>query len=171
MALHGWLDNSNTYSLLGPYLADRGCHIIAIDQVGHGMSTRIPPESMYHFAQYISHVREILIQLEWERGILMGHSMGGIISTLFSGTFPENVDRTILIEGFSPITTSASEASRNLRRAIEAEAKSRSKGFFSKPPTEYVSLNHAIDARIKTVADYPGNQYISREAARDIVIG
>ena len=33
-ALHGWLDNSNSFNYLGQYLGERGHHVVAIDFAG-----------------------------------------------------------------------------------------------------------------------------------------
>lgn len=37
LALHGWLDNSNSFKYLGPFLAENGYHVIAIDHAGGNM--------------------------------------------------------------------------------------------------------------------------------------
>jgi alpha-beta hydrolase superfamily lysophospholipase len=34
LALHGWLDNSNSFHYLGQYLGERGHHVVAIDFAG-----------------------------------------------------------------------------------------------------------------------------------------
>jgi alpha-beta hydrolase superfamily lysophospholipase len=49
LALHGWLDNSNTHAYLAPYLAERGYHVVAFDYCGHGKSSHLPRGSNYLF--------------------------------------------------------------------------------------------------------------------------
>ena len=34
LAVHGWLDNSNSFAFLGPKLADAGYDVIALDLAG-----------------------------------------------------------------------------------------------------------------------------------------
>lgn len=49
LATHGWLDNSNTHSYLGPYLANLGYHVVAIDYCGHGLSSHFNKGVNYLF--------------------------------------------------------------------------------------------------------------------------
>lgn len=91
LCLHGWLDNSNSFEYLGPTLAESGFHVVAVDHVGHGLSSHISRDSMNNFFQYVTHVKYILEALNWDKIYLVGHSMGAIISTIFCGTFPEKV--------------------------------------------------------------------------------
>lgn len=47
ICLHGWLDNSNSFSYLGPYLANKGYEVIAIDLIGHG-------KQFYSYLNYLN---------------------------------------------------------------------------------------------------------------------
>jgi len=141
---------------------------VAIDHVGHGLSSHIPHESMYVFSQYLFHVRSIYEELGWSSSNLMGHSMGGIISTLFTATFPEYVSKLVLIEGFSPMTSKASDTVRLLRKSLEEEYNSRKSNSYANH-REYADLDEAVQSRMDVVNHYPGKQWISRSAAESIV--
>ena len=54
LASHGWMDNSNTHAILGPYLANKGFHVVAIDWIGHGQSSHLPQGSPYMFQKYVN---------------------------------------------------------------------------------------------------------------------
>ena len=75
LCLHGWLDNSNSFSYLGPRLAQHGFDVIAVDQVGHGISDHYGLFSSHQFNTYTSHVKGILDELDWKRTHIVGHSM------------------------------------------------------------------------------------------------
>ena len=55
------------------------------------------------FAAYVGQVRGVLDALGWEKSHIVGHSMGTAIATLFAGSYPERVDRIVLIEGLGNI--------------------------------------------------------------------
>lgn len=74
-AVHGWLDNSNSFSFLGPFLCERGFHVIAIDMIGHGFSDHLGTGAVYSIPKSLSIIREILDKIQWQSHIFLGHSM------------------------------------------------------------------------------------------------
>ncbi|KAJ1440262.1 Alpha/Beta hydrolase protein, partial [Ochromonadaceae sp. CCMP2298] len=166
IGLHGWLDNSNTYTLLGPYLAAKGYHLVALDTVGHGRSSHLSVDSQYTTDKTVAYLHEVVESLGWEKPHIMGHSMGAGIALAYAGVFPEKVDKLVMIEGLGAYTSSAAKGCKNLRRAIEALQKAdllaAKLGTRSKV---YASFKDAVDARVRVVSSYPGNQTLSEEAA------
>jgi len=164
---HGWLDNSNSFSYLGPFLASNGFDVIAIDHLGHGRSDYLENGIPYLYASYVSNISSFLDEIEWnEQTSLIGHSMSAGISMLYAGMYPEKINKLCLIDGFGPITTTAAKTPNLLKKAIDQE-----NAFYkgAKDKKVYENVGKAIDARVRNVSSYPGKQSLSREAAVSLV--
>jgi pimeloyl-ACP methyl ester carboxylesterase len=125
LASHGWLDNAGSFDLLAPQLT--GCEIVALDLAGHGCSDSRSPDSAYNIWQDVGDLLEVADELGWQRFTLLGHSRGAAISLLFAGTFPERVDKLILLEGGLPITAAPDEAPEGLAQALREQRALRGK--------------------------------------------
>ena len=79
IALHGWLDNANTFDRLAPMLPE--LDMVALDFAGHGESDHRPPGVHYHPITDIQDVLAVADQLGWRTFNLIGHSMGAAIQS------------------------------------------------------------------------------------------
>ena len=126
LASHGWLDNAGTFELVAPKLA--GCEVVALDLAGHGFSDSRSADSAYNIWQDVGDLLDVADELGWQRCTLLGHSRGAAISMLFAATFPERVDKLVLLEGGLPITAEADEAPAGLAQALREARSLRGKG-------------------------------------------
>ena len=114
--------------------------------------------------------------------VLIGHSMGSGVSVVLCAAFPEWFSSFILLEG-GLVARNAKDASRHVRAACQRRLKSNKTLFPSisngssddatttLPRTKvYSNLNAAIEARLYTTSRMPGDQYLSYEAAKDMVM-
>lgn len=97
-ALHGWLDNANTFNRLAPLLPE--LNLLAVDFAGHGRSQHRPAGVHYHSLTDIQDVLAIAETLQWSKFNLLGHSMGAAISSELAAMFPDRIDRAVMIDGF-----------------------------------------------------------------------
>ncbi|KWV87472.1 alpha/beta fold hydrolase [Pseudomonas carnis] len=153
IALHGWLDNANSFARLAPKL--RGLRIVALDMAGHGHSAHRPAGAGYALWDYVYDVLQVAEQLGWKRFALLGHSLGAIVSLVLAGALPERVTHLGLIDGVIPPTASGENAAERLGMALQAQLSLQDK---RKPV--YNSLDRAVEARMKGVVA------VSREAAQ-----
>lgn len=116
LALHGWLDNANSFLPLAEHLD--GLDLVAIDLPGHGLSAPRPDGVRYHFDDYSFDALAILDALGWRRANLLGHSLGGAVSTLVAAAAPERVRALALIEGLGPLTAPADKTAEGWRKAV-----------------------------------------------------
>ena len=141
IALHGWLDNANSFDQMLPHMQDM--HVIAVDMAGHSQSDDRSADSGYDIWQDIADVLAISEQMGWENFSLLGHSRGAIVSALVAGTFPKLVSHCLLIDSYFPIPTKPGNAAGQLAKAITDR-----KRFQTIKPSAFNSFEDAVQARV-----------------------
>lgn len=140
LALHGWLDNANSFDLIAPYF-EKHFYFIAVDLPGHGYSSHLPEGCNYHFHDAIFIIIELLNALKLDKVHLLGHSMGACLASLVGGVSPERIRSLSLIEGLGPFSNPAETACQQLR------AQAHTLGEKPKKPRGYDRIESAALAR------------------------
>ncbi len=117
LALHGWLDNSASFSALAPLL--NNVYIVAIDMAGHGQSSHRPGVFPYNIWEDVAEIFAVADALGWKAFSLLGHSRGAIIATIAAGTFPDRILKLGLIEGLLPEPTRSEDTPKQLALSIK----------------------------------------------------
>ncbi|KAJ8920321.1 hypothetical protein NQ315_011983 [Exocentrus adspersus] len=102
LSLHGWQDNCGTFDRLMPLL-NKNVGFLCIDLPGHGYSSRLPQGMFYHVTNYLIMIHHIARYFQWPKVSLMGHSLGGITSYVYSMIYPQNMDFVICLDGAKPM--------------------------------------------------------------------
>ncbi|MCP4004093.1 MAG: alpha/beta fold hydrolase [bacterium] len=77
VCLHGLVDSREIWKPLAAYLSKRG-RVLLVDQRAHGTSTA--PPGRFTRDDLANDVVAVMDQLEIDRCVLIGHSMGGMVS-------------------------------------------------------------------------------------------
>lgn len=125
VALHGWLDNAASFVPLSQYLTDY--HLVALDFAGHGLSSNRSADAHYHQIDFVHDLHELVMSQGWKHFILLGHSMGGIVGSMYAAAFPDFVSHYISIESFGPMTKTAESSATQMRESIESRLKLQEK--------------------------------------------
>lgn len=141
VALHGWLDNANSFDLLAPYLST-DFYLIAVDLPGHGHSSHLPPGCYYHLIDGIFTTLQIIDALDRKKVHLLGHSLGGCLASLIAGVAPERVESVAFIEALGPLTAPDSACQKQLALYVHNDPL-----IDNKPKKSYASLDIAAQAR------------------------
>jgi pimeloyl-ACP methyl ester carboxylesterase len=106
--LHGWLDTGETFQFLVDEMSDRWC-FAAPDWRGFGRSEWEP--AGYWFANYLADLDALLdIYSPDAPAVLVGHSMGGNVASLYAGVRPDRVAKLVNLEGFGLRSSSPDQA-------------------------------------------------------------
>ncbi|KYQ91619.1 alpha/beta hydrolase fold-1 domain-containing protein [Tieghemostelium lacteum] len=104
IALHGWLDNANSFDLIAPVLAEAGIRVICLDFIGHGLSVHKAQRTNLYYTDYITQVLDVAEALRWKKFTLLGHSMGAGISGLLASVMPHMVEKVICLDFIGILT-------------------------------------------------------------------
>ena len=97
--VHGFASNSNVnwvYTQWVATLTRAGRRVIALDNRGHGQSSKLYDPAAYHTTKMADDVRALLDHLRLERADVMGYSMGARISAFLAVNSPARVRSVVL---------------------------------------------------------------------------
>jgi pyruvate dehydrogenase E2 component (dihydrolipoamide acetyltransferase) len=95
--VHGLGGSLATWSLNLPAFADQ-FRICALDLVGAGSSARPATDySVPALAEFLARFLDALGP-DWQRVSIVGHSLGGAVALAFAGSYPQRVERLVLVD-------------------------------------------------------------------------
>jgi pimeloyl-ACP methyl ester carboxylesterase len=113
--LHGFGGSMWQWEYQQSTVADRH-RVITLDLLGSGLSDK--PDIDYRPDRLVDSLRHFLDALHIERTSLVGNSMGAGLGVAFALTYPDRVDRLVLIDGLPPGVESKL-TSPLMKRAVE----------------------------------------------------
>jgi pimeloyl-ACP methyl ester carboxylesterase len=116
--LHGWCLNRGDMKELMQHFSARH-HVIAVDLPGHGESPLggVSP----CFESFAESVSAFIAERQLNQPVLIGHSMGGVISVVTAALDPKSVGGVVNLDGAVPIPPSVRDGYRDLFIRINRE--------------------------------------------------
>ena len=109
LLVHGGLDHARNWDWVARSLREH-FHVYAMDLRGHGNSAWAPG-AMYSIAEHVLDIATLVDVLGGGPVHMIGHSLGGILTLLYSGLYPDRVSKVIAIEGLGlPAVASHAQA-------------------------------------------------------------
>lgn len=96
LLLHGFGNEAHIWDDFAPVVAPY-YRTLALDHCGHGQS-EWDPEGRYEFEHFVDDVEAVCDALGIERLVLVAHSLGGRVATLFGGRHPERLAGLVLVD-------------------------------------------------------------------------
>jgi pimeloyl-ACP methyl ester carboxylesterase len=142
LALHGWLDNAESFTPLAQQL--QGCHLVALDMAGHGLSDHRGADGEYHIWSDLPDILRVVDQLGWYSFELLGHSRGALIAGLFASALPERVSHLVLLDSYLAQTADASDSPAQLTEYLRDHMR-----YLEEPLRVFASPEVALAARAR----------------------
>ncbi|KZC13295.1 PREDICTED: probable serine hydrolase isoform X1 [Dufourea novaeangliae] len=157
IALHGWQDNCGSFDTLIPLLPS-DIAILTLDLFGHGCSTDFPIGQFCNIVwDGLLTLRRIVKYYRWNKVKLIGHSLGGVVSFLYSATYPDEVDFIISLDIAGPNSKDVSEIAAATGDTIDKYLSFETLNGKDSPDYTYEEMLHIIEGA------YNGS--ITRESA------
>lgn len=125
LALHGWMDHAGSFQVLAPRLP--GCHVVAPDLSGQGLSGRRAAHATYNIWDDLPQLAALTERLGWECCVVMGHSRGANIGALFAAAQPDRVRAFVALDSLVPEPNDPAGFVPTLRAFVE-ETRARGAG-------------------------------------------
>jgi len=150
IVLHGGNQSAHSWDLVSLHLADR-FHVIALDQRGHGDS-EWARDADYTVPQMADDLVALLEHEQLARPIIMGHSMGGLVTLTLALRRPEIQTAIVLVDSGPRASTQGVMTIRN----------------FITHNTEFDHIDKFVD-RVVAYDPYRSREHIERTARYNLI--
>ena len=160
--IHGGRDHCRNWDWVAEHFR-KDYHIIAPDLRGHGDSQWMLGGS-YSQIDYVYDIAQLLHQKAMAPVTVIGHSLGGSISLLYTALFPESVKKLVSIEGMGPPPSMLQD---RLNKTLDNRIRdwmTDLRGASGRIPRRYTSLEEAFQ---RMQAENP---HLSEDQARHLTI-
>ena len=140
LALHGWLDNAASFSMLAPLLVQH--QVVALDLTGHGRSDPRSTDAGYQIWEDLPELLGVLDALGWQHFDLLGHSRGAAIASIMAAAFPERIRSLVLLDGLAPEPVAEALFPGQLRKYVDDKRR-----WLACHNRVYASVDDAIASR------------------------
>lgn len=154
LALHGWMDHADSFRELAPRLT--GCHVVALDLSGQGLSDHRAAHATYNIWDDLPQIDTLLDRLGWADCVLLGHSRGGNIASLFAAARPGRVRALVALDSLVPAPSRA-DFVHTLRAFVEQTRQRK-----TRPPRSFATREDYVARR-----QDQGNSRATSEALMD----
>ena len=100
LALHGWLDNALSFSVIAPFLSEY--RLIALDLSGQGLSDHRSSDATYHIWDDVPQLLSVVATLGLDQLAVLGHSRGAAIAVLLATALEDRCSQLVMLDGMLP---------------------------------------------------------------------
>jgi len=152
LALHGWLDNADSFDLIAPEIA-KDHYIVAPDLPGHGESEHKSEHATYYLWEFAVDLMNLIAANKWKHITLLAHSMGTGIASIIASALPKVIDKVVFIDGLgAPFVVKEEDALKNFQQSYkqrEMLRKLAKKNVAAALPV-FASVDEAIEDRMNS---------------------
>ena len=96
LCIHGGAAHAHWFDFVAPgFMPDH--HVYSLDLRGHGDSARADPQT-YSWKTYAEDINALVEKLDLRDFVLIGHSMGGMVSLVYAAMHPERIGRLVIVD-------------------------------------------------------------------------
>ncbi len=96
LCVHGGAAHAHWFDFVAPGLT-RDHHVLSLDLRGHGDSARADPRT-YAWKTFAEDVHAFVEELDLRDFVLVGHSMGGMVSLVYAATHPGRMGALVIVD-------------------------------------------------------------------------
>ena len=164
LALHGWLDNALSFSVIAPFL--NNYRLIAIDLSGQGLSDHRSSDATYHIWDDVPQLLSVVATLGLDQLAVLGHSRGAAIAVLLATALEDRCARLVLLDGMLPRPTPDESA---VEQFLQSQRDHR--GLSNHQPRAFENIEGFVGARVRLGFSDSSARLLAPRALRETADG